>query len=154
MTTFPDCYRCLALHAKVALLYNEDWKITVVGSQNATHNPKLERGIIHTGRDIFDFDFKMLNDEFDSQREEIEKMAYRLIPPGLIAINIGADETDFLAELRTPGTEVRTAFYRGHLRQTVELRESLIKSAVNGSNPAQQELIKFIKSQQQYLEYE
>ena len=79
-------------------------------------------------------------------------MAYRLIPPGLIAINIGADETDFLAELRTPGTEVRT--YRGHLRQTVELRESLIKSAVNGSNPAQQELIKFIKSQQQYLEYE
>ena len=81
------------------------------------------------------------------QREEIEKMAYRLIPPGLIAINIGADETDFLAE-------VRTACYRGHLRQTVELRESLIKSAVNGSNPAQQELIKFIKSQQQYLEYE
>ena len=44
----------------------QDWKITVVGSQNATHNPKLERGIIHTGRDIFDFDFKMLNDEFDS----------------------------------------------------------------------------------------
>lgn len=47
------------------------------------------------------------------QREEIEKMAYRLIPPGMIAINIGVDETDFLAELRTPGTEVRTAFYRG-----------------------------------------
>ena len=78
-------------------------------------------------------------------------MAYRLILPGLIAINIGVDETDFLAELRTPGTEVRTAFYRGHLRQMVELRESLIKSAANGSNPAQQELIKFIKSQQQYL---
>ena len=36
-TTFPDCYRCPALHAKVALLYNEDWNITVVGSQNATH---------------------------------------------------------------------------------------------------------------------
>lgn len=66
VTTFPDSYRCLALHAKVALLYNEDWKITVVGSQNATHNPKLERGIIHTGSDIFDFDFKMLNDEFDN----------------------------------------------------------------------------------------
>lgn len=67
VTTFPDCYRCLALHAKVALLYNKDWNITVVGSQNATHNPKLERGIIHTGRDIFDFDFKMLNDEFDAE---------------------------------------------------------------------------------------
>ncbi|ADV44366.1 hypothetical protein [Bacteroides helcogenes] len=66
VTAFPDSYRCLALHAKVALLYNENWKITVVGSQNATHNPKLERGIIHTGRDIFDFDFKMLNDEFNA----------------------------------------------------------------------------------------
>ena len=29
------------------------------------------------------------------QSDEIEKMAYRLIPPGLIAINIGVDETDF-----------------------------------------------------------
>ena len=72
------------------------------------------------------------------QREEIEKMAYRLIPPGMIAINIGVDETD----------------YRGHLSQMVEVREAIIKSAINGSNPAQQELIKFFKSQQQYLEYE
>lgn len=66
VTSFPGCHRCLALHAKVALLYNENWKITVVGSQNATHNPKLERGIIHTSSDIFDFDFKILNDEFDA----------------------------------------------------------------------------------------
>ena len=88
------------------------------------------------------------------QREEIEKMAYRLIPPGIIAINIGVDETDFLTELRTPGTGVRVAFYRGHIRQMIEVREAIIKSAINGSNPAQQELIKFFKSQQQYLEYE
>lgn len=88
------------------------------------------------------------------QLDEIEKMAYRLIPPGMIAINIGVDETDFLAELRTPGTDIRTAFYRGHLRQMVEVREAIIKSAINGSNPAQQELIKFFKSQQHYLEYE
>ena len=81
-------------------------------------------------------------------------MAYRLILPGLIAINIGVDETDFLAELRTPGTEVRTAFYRGHLRQMSNSGSHSSKSAANGSNPAQQELIKFIKSQQQYLEYE
>lgn len=88
------------------------------------------------------------------QRNEIEKMAYRLIPPGLIAINLGMDETDFLTELRTPGTDVRSFFYRGHLRQMLEVREAIIKSAINGSNPAQQELIKFFKSQQQYLEYE
>ena len=88
------------------------------------------------------------------QSDEIEKMAYRLIPPGLIAINIGVDETDFTQELRTQGTEIRADFYRGHLRQMVEVREAIIKSAVNGSNPAQQELIKFFKSQQRYLEYE
>lgn len=88
------------------------------------------------------------------QRDEIEKMAYRLIPPGLIAVNIGVCEMDFLAELRTPDTEIRTAFFRGHLKQLVELREAVIKSAVNGSNPAQLELIKFLKQQQRYLEYE
>lgn len=66
VNSFPGCYRCLALHAKVALIYNEKWHITIVGSQNATHNPKLERGIIHTGEDIFKFDLQMLNDEFNA----------------------------------------------------------------------------------------
>lgn len=65
VNSFPGCYRCLALHAKVALVYNDRWQLTVVGSQNATHNPKLERGIIHTSEDVFDFDYKMLSDEFD-----------------------------------------------------------------------------------------
>lgn len=65
VNSFPGCYRCLALHAKVALIYNDRWQITVVGSQNATHNPKLERGIIHTSEDVFDFDYKMLSDEFE-----------------------------------------------------------------------------------------
>ena len=65
VASFPQQYRCLALHAKVALLYNEKWKISIVGSQNATHNPKLERGIIHTDKDIFDFDYKRLSDEFE-----------------------------------------------------------------------------------------
>lgn len=42
---FPGQYRCCALHAKVALLWNEQWQLSVVGSQNATHNPKLERAL-------------------------------------------------------------------------------------------------------------
>ncbi len=61
---FPNCYRCRAIHAKVALIYNEEWKITVIGSQNATKNPKLERGIIHTDEDVFNFDLNMLEHEF------------------------------------------------------------------------------------------
>jgi hypothetical protein len=58
-------YRCMSVHAKVALMWNEDWKITIVTSQNATDNPKLERGIIFTDREIFDFDYKILCDEFE-----------------------------------------------------------------------------------------
>lgn len=64
-TAFEGCYRCCALHAKVALIYNDRFKISVVGSQNATHNPKLERGIIHTTEEVFNFDLNVLNDEFD-----------------------------------------------------------------------------------------
>ena len=62
--SFPGCYKCRAIHAKVALIYNDDWKITVIGSQNATRNPKLERGIIHTDDHVFNFDLKILEDEF------------------------------------------------------------------------------------------
>lgn len=65
ISSFPDQYRCTALHAKVVLISNEQYKISVVGSQNATHNPKMERGIIHTNPDIWEFDNKILNEKFD-----------------------------------------------------------------------------------------
>lgn len=65
LKAFPGQTRCRTLHAKVALLWNEEWTVTVVGSQNATHNPKLERGIIHTSKEIFDFDKRVLEYEFD-----------------------------------------------------------------------------------------
>ena len=65
VTAFLDRYRCCALHAKVALIWNDNWNLSVVGSQNATHNPKLERGIIHTSQAIFYFDFKTLTHEFE-----------------------------------------------------------------------------------------
>ena len=63
--SFEHDYKCCALHAKVALIYNDKYTLSVVGSQNATHNPKLERGIIHTSKKIFEFDLKTLNHEFD-----------------------------------------------------------------------------------------
>lgn len=58
-------YRCISVHAKVALLWNDKWNITIVTSQNATDNPKLERGIIFTDIDTFNFDFKILENEFN-----------------------------------------------------------------------------------------
>jgi hypothetical protein len=58
-------YRCTSIHAKVACIYNDAWKVTLISSQNATDNPKAERGIIYTEPDVFDFDFKTLSDVFD-----------------------------------------------------------------------------------------
>lgn len=66
---FPGCYRCTALHAKVVCIDNDDWHISIVGSQNATHNPKLERGIIHTDPAVWMFDIKNLQHVFDSGTE-------------------------------------------------------------------------------------
>ena len=57
-------YRCTSVHAKVALLWNDKWKLSIVTSQNATDNPKLERGTIFTDYSVFDFDLKVLEDEF------------------------------------------------------------------------------------------
>jgi len=58
-------YRCISVHAKIALIWNDDWKITIITSQNATDNPKLERGVIFTDSEIFDFDYQNLCDEFE-----------------------------------------------------------------------------------------
>lgn len=57
-------YRCISIHAKVACVWNDNWNITIVSSQNATDNPKMERGTIYTGLDIFNFDKKVLEDAF------------------------------------------------------------------------------------------
>ncbi len=57
-------YRCTSIHAKVALLWNDDWKIAITTSQNATDNPKLERGTIFTDPEVFKFDLNVLEDEF------------------------------------------------------------------------------------------
>lgn len=58
-------YRCTSVHAKIALLYNDNWQVTIVTSQNATDNPKMERGIIFTDPQIFQYDLKNLTDAFN-----------------------------------------------------------------------------------------
>jgi hypothetical protein len=88
------------------------------------------------------------------QLKSIEDLAYRLIVPELVAINIGVDEIDFLHEVRTLGTDARNAYYKGYLKQMIETREAIIKTAQNGSNPAQSELLKFLNVIQYHLNYE
>lgn len=88
------------------------------------------------------------------QLSSIEEMAFRLIPPQLVALNIEVDELDFLYEIRVPGTMAHKAYYQGYLRQIMETREAIIKAAKNGSNPAQAELLKFMNEVNLHLKYE
>lgn len=55
-TSFPGAVRCTSVHAKVVCLWNDETYVSIVGSQNATNNPKLERGTIFVNREVFDFD--------------------------------------------------------------------------------------------------
>ena len=57
-------YRCSSIHAKVALIWNDAWNISIVTSQNATDNPKMERGTIFTDIQTFNFDKNALENEF------------------------------------------------------------------------------------------
>lgn len=52
------------VHAKLAILGNEEWKISVCGSLNFTSNPQPERGVIQCKPHIYDTDRKILEDEF------------------------------------------------------------------------------------------
>lgn len=80
------------------------------------------------------------------QLEQLERMGYMLITPELAAINMEIDEVLFRMELKEPKSPVRNAYYRGYLKQLLETREAITKAAHNGSNPAQLELMKLIKS--------
>lgn len=80
----------------------------------------------------------------EAQLKAIEQMGYRLFSPELIAINIEVDESDFIEAVNTPNSSARKAYYKGLIKQETELRESIIKAAGNGSNPAQEQLIKML----------
>ena len=90
----------------------------------------------------------------EEQLKEIENAAYMLISPTMIAINLEVDENDFWTELRTRGTPIFKAYYKGYLKQLTELRTSIIKSAHNGSNPAQLEVLKFFQDIERKIAYE
>lgn len=89
-----------------------------------------------------------------AQLDALEESGYRLLSPALTAINLEVDELELSEEIRMPGTEAHKAYYRGYLRQTISLRDAIIRSAINGSNPAQVELLKFVKAVNNQLKYE
>jgi hypothetical protein len=56
-------YKFKACHAKVTLIGNESWKISVIGSANMTQNPRIERGVILPFPEVYEFDKKWILDE-------------------------------------------------------------------------------------------
>jgi hypothetical protein len=79
------------------------------------------------------------------QLNQVTEMAYRCFAPFLIAINLEQDETEFTEQIHIEGSAVRKAYYTGLIRQQTELREALIKAAHNGSNPAQEQLLRMME---------
>jgi hypothetical protein len=79
------------------------------------------------------------------QLNQVTEMAYRCFTPFLIAINLELDETQFIEQISIEGSEIRKAYYKGLIRQQLELRDALIKAAHNGSNPAQEQLFKIME---------
>jgi len=63
--SFPNTVRTLPVHAKVTTIESDTWNISIISSMNATDNNKMERGVISTDRDVFEFDKKALTDAFD-----------------------------------------------------------------------------------------
>lgn len=90
----------------------------------------------------------------EEQLKEVEQAAYMLLSPTMIAISLEVDDNEFWTELLTRGTPIFKAYYKGYLRQLSELRASIIKSAQNGSNPAQQEMLKFLERIEREIAYE
>jgi 23S rRNA A1618 N6-methylase RlmF len=81
------------------------------------------------------------------QLDRVKDLAYRTMTSRVIANALEVDEVDFVDEVCTPGTPARQAYLSGMMQQMLETRESIIKAARNGSNPAQAELLRFLEKQ-------
>ena len=55
--------RLINCHAKVTVIKNKDWNITIVGSANLTNNPRIESGVIFTDKETADFNLEWMNGE-------------------------------------------------------------------------------------------
>lgn len=55
-------------HAKVTVLFNDDWAISMVGSANYSNNPRIERGTLFCSRDVADFDKHWIEAEINNEK--------------------------------------------------------------------------------------
>ena len=50
-------------HAKVTVLENDNWGISIVGSANYTRNPRIEAGVLFTLKDVAAFERNWIEKE-------------------------------------------------------------------------------------------
>ena len=77
------------------------------------------------------------------QLEEIESMACLFISTDDIAINLGVDPDEFTELISTKIGEGYKAYFKGWMKTEVDLRQSILQSALNGSSPAQQMMMHY-----------
>ena len=77
------------------------------------------------------------------QLDEIEAMAALFLPPDDIAINIGVDPDEFTELINIKSGIGYQAFFKGWMKTEVELRQSILQAALNGSSPAQQMMLNY-----------
>ena len=56
-------------HAKVTLIRSDDHYISIVSSANMTRNPRIERGVIFPFKEIYEFDYKWINESINNRSD-------------------------------------------------------------------------------------
>lgn len=83
----------------------------------------------------------------DKELKTLESLgqAFFSIKKCIIILEI-ADAVSFMKAIKNPTSAIYKAYYKGLFSQQLKLRESIIEVAMRGSNPAQQQVLKFIES--------
>lgn len=53
-------------HAKITVIQNENWSVTIKGSANDTNNKRIESGVIFTSKEVADFNLKWMKEQLEN----------------------------------------------------------------------------------------
>lgn len=73
----------------------------------------------------------------EKELEMIRKMAGLFYSPKEIAIIVEAPPEEFEAEIKCGTCPIFLAYMKGYLEADIDMRQSIMQSALNGSSPAQ-----------------
>jgi len=59
---FCDNISLKKIHAKVTVIQNENFSISIIGSANYTRNPRIESGVILISKKVADFNIKWIHE--------------------------------------------------------------------------------------------